>query len=148
MSLGGSRSLVLFCSFFSQAFSDWACYKYENTFHLISRMGMESAFYGNLSCAAAKPTRLDGSLLIPRMNCARFDKMEDCLDYSRENADNWPNLICTDIGFYGSSENSENGSGENLLNLANFQILTGIGWLPAAPEDYKKLLDFVVSCNK
>lgn len=131
------RRIVLFSIFINRVFCDWACYKYENTFHLISRMGMESAFYGNLSCAAAKPTRLDGSLLIPRMKCARFETVEDCLDYSRKNADNWPNLICSDIGFYGSSENEGSGDGGG-LNIANFQILTGIGWMPAAPEDYRK----------
>lgn len=140
MSVAVSRTLVIILAFLNRVFCDWACYKYENTFHLISRMGVESAFYGNLSCAAAKPTRLEGSLMIPRMKCARFDTIEDCLDYSRENADNWPNLICSDVSFYGSNENSlENGSGDSVgLNIANFQILTGIGWMPAAPEDYRK----------
>ena len=106
-------------------------------------MGQNSAFYGNLSCAAARPTRRN---LHPKISCIEFGAMKECLQFSRENADDWPNLVCSDIDVYGGNgeqneEEDENGSGVLNLNLASFQILTGIGWVPARAEDYRRRLN-------
>ena len=99
-------------------------------------MAENTVFYGNLSCAAAE---LDVGDLLPKIACAEFKTMAECLDFNREKTTNWPDLICSDIDLYGVNdgvEGSGRSGGDFVTSLARFQVLTGVGWVPSLPDDY------------